>query len=494
MWAFFGGTSFTTSNYDAALTLNRLANAIGGFIPVFYLGLAISISNARISQSLTFKLSWLVPIICALFSFHPIYIPTVEPKMGMTNYPNPGPLFTVYFLHFAATAFYAELILLRHLKSNDLSSTQRKSGLLITVGTSVGFILGSTTFLTVYNFPIIPYPSCFVWIFALFGTFAIARYNLFGIKISPKEIPYFLVTTCSTLLYLSLSIGFAGFIIKVLDLTHAAHQFIAFLLCGLLLRPLQGAFEYTIAFLLFKTTARQLRDLNHNLFERIEKDRRLSETSILAAGMAHEIKNPLTTLKTFAKFLPDRYQDSDFIKKCALHMQEETDRINNIVLQILEFASSKNLHVTETDASLLIDETISMLNINIVRKSIKISNQTPNPTILIIDKERFRQVLVNILLNAIEACSKNDSITISSTVTRRGFKHGVLFQLSDTGCGMSDEELTRLYDPFYSKNKQNGTGLGMNIVKRIVQDHKGDISVESKPGEGTTFFIFIPVR
>ncbi|MCA9396713.1 MAG: HAMP domain-containing histidine kinase, partial [Candidatus Omnitrophica bacterium] len=259
-------------------------------------------------------------------------------------------------------------------------------------------------------------------------------------------------------------------------------------------RPLQGAFEYTIAFLLFKTTARQLRDLNHNLFERIEKDRRLSETSILAAGMAHEIKNPLTTLKTFAKFLPDRYQDSDFIKKCALHMQEETDRINNIVLQILEFASSKNLHVTETDASLLIDETISMLNINIVRKSIKISNQTPNPTILIIDKERFRQVLVNILLNAIEACSKNDSITISSTVTRRGFKHGVLFQLSDTGCGMSDEELTRLYDPFYSKNKQNGTGLGMNIVKRIVQDHKGDISVESKPGEGTTFFIFIPVR
>lgn len=474
------------------MQLNRFANAFASLIPTFFLGFSLALTNRPLKKNLIFALSFVTPIFCIALINNPVFIPSVEPKAGLLNYPNPGPIFILYTVHFFLVATYGEIILLSYLNNTKLPAHQKKSGYLIWAGSTLGFLLGSTAFFTVYNFTITPYPSCFVWIFAFSGTVAIARYNLFGIQININEIPYFIVVGISTLLYLSCSFFFTKFITTTLDIRSYTAHLLTFLLCGLLLRPLQGAFEYITSYLLFKSTTRQLRDLNHNLFERIEKDRRLSETSILAAGMAHEIKNPLTTLKTFSKYLPDRYQDPDFIKKCALHMQEETDRINNIVLQILEFASPKIIEPSEVDLHQLVNETLSMLNINLVKHNITASNFVPDKTMILLDKNRFRQVLVNLFLNAIDACPSGGLINISSEIIRRSFKSGTLISVSDTGIGMSEEELMRLYDPFYSHNKENGTGLGMNIVKRIIQDHGGQITVESIPHKGTTFRIFIP--
>lgn len=492
LWAFFASISFTTSDSALSLLFNRIANVVVGFIPVLFIGFTSSLSKKSPSKNLVYQFAWIIPVLCLIFIQHPIFIPSVEPKAGLSNYPNAGFLFHLFALNFSFCVVYGEWLLWKHLQKGDVSESQKMSGMLILGGTSIGFLLGGTAFLTVYNVPIAPYPSCLVWLFALFGTIAIARYNLFGIQMSPKEIPYFLVVTTSTILYLSASFLFAQFINQILKFDHPLHQFVTFLLCGLLLRPLQSAFEHTISYLLFKSTAKQLRALNHNLFERIEKDRRLSETSLLAAGMAHEIKNPLTTLKTFAEYLPDRYNDPDFIQRCSRIIQEETDRINNIVLQILEFASPSAIEPTNVDLHNLVEETLSMLSINLVGRSINAVNDVPKDLSICLDRKRFRQVLVNLFLNAIDACKNGGSIIIRSASSRRGFKNGVEISITDTGIGMSEEELTHLYDPFYSHNKENGTGLGMNIVKRIIDDHRGDIRVESKPNEGTTFTIFIP--
>ncbi len=225
------------------------------------------------------------------------------------------------------------------------------------------------------------------------------------------------------------------------------------------------------------------------LEEEIRRTEKLASLGVMAAGLAHEIKNPLVAIKTFADLFPKRYNDSEFREVYAKVLNEEIDRINNLVEQVLLFAKPQILKFEQVNLTELLNSTLTLLNFQFSDKKVKIIKNLPNQDIIIKgDREKLKQVFINILMNSYEALNNKDGI-IDITLTENENKIEVI--ISDNGTGIKKEIMNKIFDPFFT-TKQKGTGLGLSIVLRIIEEHKGKIKVESNVNEGTKVFIEIP--
>jgi signal transduction histidine kinase len=204
--------------------------------------------------------------------------------------------------------------------------------------------------------------------------------------------------------------------------------------------------------------------------------------------MAHEIKNPLTSIKTFTEYFPEKYNNPDFREKFNNIVGGEVDRINTIVKQLLEFSRPTEPDLKKSDINKLMDETLALLNNDLLKRDIKVkAHYSPLPSINV-DPAQVKQVFLNIILNAIEAMRGGGTLTV-----RTGTIHeqAASITISDTGKGIGKEDLKHIFDPFFSR-KDGGTGLGLSVVHGIIRKHGGKISAESTPGKGTALQITLP--
>ena len=241
-------------------------------------------------------------------------------------------------------------------------------------------------------------------------------------------------------------------------------------------------------FLLSRTS--QLQEELQTTQQRLLQAERLAAAGSLASSLAHEIKNPLTSIRTFTSFLEERYKDPEFIKKFTKIVPSELDRIHSILQQLLDFSCPKPLKLSPYNIANLLDETLELVEPQLSKHNIclrKLYTSKDIPPIML-DTHQLKQALLNILLNAIDAMEKGGSLTIALDS-----KPGQLtITISDTGKGISKQDLAHIFDPFYSK-KDKGIGLGLAITYGIIKNHKADIRVKSKPKEGTTFLISFPI-
>jgi signal transduction histidine kinase len=223
--------------------------------------------------------------------------------------------------------------------------------------------------------------------------------------------------------------------------------------------------------------------------KQVQQMEKLSVVGELAAGIAHEIRNPLTSLKGFAKIVKERVNDQDLIQYLDI-MLDEMDRINEIVNEFM-FIAKPNEHVNFQFANLnkLLSNCIQFMEPQANLKSIKIELSIESEINIHCDQNQIKQVLINLLQNAIEAT--NDSGHHIDVVLKEASDQRVSITIKDKGCGISDIRFNRLFEPFYS-TKEKGTGLGLITCKRIIDLHQGSIDIESKLGEGTTISIFLP--
>jgi signal transduction histidine kinase len=238
---------------------------------------------------------------------------------------------------------------------------------------------------------------------------------------------------------------------------------------------------------------------DHTAIERLQNQvrqaDRLASIGTLASGMAHEIKNPLTALKTFTQLLPKRYNDAEFRHDFSSLVGSEIARIERIVNELLAFARPAplmiervNLHEVVDGAVRLVGPQASRVNVS-VRKSLHAADDR-----IAADKDRLQQVLLNLLLNALQASQPGDSVELSTEIQDGAAQPQPLIRVDvrDTGSGISKETLPHIFDPFFT-TKSEGTGLGLSVSYNIIAEHGGRMEVQSEVGRGTCFSIYLPL-
>jgi two-component system sensor histidine kinase HydH len=238
--------------------------------------------------------------------------------------------------------------------------------------------------------------------------------------------------------------------------------------------------------LLFKdlTEVRTLR-------KEIARSQHLASVGRLAAGVAHEIRNPLSSIKGFATYFKERYQNAPEDQQTANIMIQEVDRLNRVVGQLLEFSRPVTVSPKPTSIKTLVEDSVKLVEGQAHEKqiTIKIINSSMVEE-LNLDPDRISQVLLNLYLNAIESMPAGGLLRV--TLSSRTENKALEIEVSDTGCGISREDLSRIFDPYFT-TKSSGTGLGLAIAHNIIEALGGQINVQSRMGQGTTFRITLPI-
>jgi two-component system sensor histidine kinase HydH len=223
--------------------------------------------------------------------------------------------------------------------------------------------------------------------------------------------------------------------------------------------------------------------------EQLLRAARLSALGEISAGMAHEIRNPLGSIKGVVEILKDDYAPDDAKYEFILILLKETDRLNRIVQEFLGFARPKQpefqpADVNETIESVLLlaEQEAKKVGVAMERRlDISIGKRS-------LDANMLKQAFLNLVLNAIQSMPQGGVLTVESRLHETAFE--VVF--SDTGTGITEENRKKLFTPFFTTKKE-GSGLGLAITYRIIENHRGRIEVASEPGKGTTFTVSIPV-
>lgn len=237
----------------------------------------------------------------------------------------------------------------------------------------------------------------------------------------------------------------------------------------------------------------------------IRRSDRLASLGTLSAGMAHEIKNPLVSIKTFAQLLPERYQDSDFRETFSNLIGHEIDRIDSLVNQLLRFARPAKPLLKPIHVHAILEKSLQLIGHRLYQKEIKLTRswQADVDTIHA-DADQLEQVFLNFFLNAMDAMKRGGDMMVSTEIrsadewvspvaSGNGDVHEILrITIRDSGEGIRREDIPHVFDPFFT-TKDYGTGLGLSVVHGIIQEHSGQIEVESEPSKGTAFHILLPL-
>jgi len=241
---------------------------------------------------------------------------------------------------------------------------------------------------------------------------------------------------------------------------------------------------------------------NARLYEDLKRSKsyirradRLASLGTLTAGLAHEIRNPLVAIKTLTQLLPERLDDEEFRSQFLKIASGEVDRISSLVNELLDFARPSDPKWELEDINAILDGMILLISTATKKKLITIiKDYASNLPPVQIDREQIKQVILNMLLNAIDATSENGKITVKTrSFIKPGGEPYIQIEFTDTGCGIPGEHIEDIFNPFFT-TKNTGSGLGLSISNQIVQDHKGYIDVESQLEKGSSFFVNLPVQ
>ncbi|MBN1348240.1 GHKL domain-containing protein [candidate division KSB1 bacterium] len=228
-----------------------------------------------------------------------------------------------------------------------------------------------------------------------------------------------------------------------------------------------------------------------HLVETLQRQEKLTAMGQLASGVAHEIRNPLNAIGMISQRLNKEFvptADADEYRELTETVVTEVRRINDIIQQFLTFARPSKLTISQVNLSELLESTITLVSIPAQKKHIQIiSHLNPIPQ-LALDHDKMKQVFLNLLQNAIEAIEKDGRIHIQTAMNE---KHEVVVEIADSGRGIPKEILSKIFNLYFT-TKPGGTGLGLSLVHQIISQHDGHIEVESEPGSGTRFVIYLP--
>ena len=235
-----------------------------------------------------------------------------------------------------------------------------------------------------------------------------------------------------------------------------------------------------------------LRDLREvkELQERARRAEHLASIGRLAAAVAHEIRNPLSSIRGFTQYFAAQFRDGTDERKYTTVMISEIDRLNRVIEELLDYSRPLKIDRQETQVETILDHTVQLIRNDAESQGIRIVRDSPGNLMPIwVDSERIIQAMLNVCLNAIDAMESGGTLTITAQ-TGKG-SDTVEIVIADTGHGIAEDDLPKVSDPFFTK-KSSGTGLGLAIVQKIIDYHEGTVEIESPLSVGTTVTISLP--
>jgi two-component system sensor histidine kinase HydH len=248
-----------------------------------------------------------------------------------------------------------------------------------------------------------------------------------------------------------------------------------------------------------QAAAEKLAEANRNLEEaeaQVRRADRLAALGQLTAGLAHELRNPLNTMKTSAELLSRRVSaDNEIAREMAGYIQQEVDRINLLITRFLEFARPRNLRLEKTDLHAMLDHAIERFDrekSGAAASVTVIKNYSPDVPPVRMEAELMAHVMTNLLSNAAQASAPGAVVTVKTRLANSTEGRKAEIAVIDRGSGIDPKHLENIFNPFFT-TKAEGVGLGLAILSKIIDEHGGHITVESTLGEGSVFRVYLPV-
>ncbi len=239
-----------------------------------------------------------------------------------------------------------------------------------------------------------------------------------------------------------------------------------------------------------------------SLREQVERNKRLAAVGEMSARMAHELRNPLGSIELFASLLAKGLATDPEKQEWAGHIKTAVEAMDYALRNLLFFTGKPKPHFQKTDIKKVMEDAAGFAIHLFQQKEIRfIQSMHALTQPIVCDEDLLKQVFLNLILNAIDAMPKLGTLTIEATEETVSVRpsngqqkeKGVVIRVSDTGCGIPKDQLSLIFDPFYT-TKNKGTGLGLAIVHNAIDAHRGRIEVESKVGEGTCFTVTLPAN
>lgn len=235
---------------------------------------------------------------------------------------------------------------------------------------------------------------------------------------------------------------------------------------------------------------RDMREIRQ-LQEEIRRKEKLAAIGDLAAGVAHEIRNPLSSIKGFAKYFADRSPAGSEQHELAKVMAKEVDRLNRVITELLALVRPADLRLQRVAINEVIEHSLHLIRQDAESNNIALRSRCDGALPLVeIDPDRLTQVLLNLYLNAIQAIGSDGVLEVDVEATKEG---AMRITVCDSGAGIPPDELGKIFNPYFT-TKAAGTGLGLTMVQKVIEEHQGTIAVTSSQPTGTRFEIVIPLR
>lgn len=389
------------------------------------------------------------------------------------------------------------------------SLPERKKALYILLaGLILGFFGGTFNFFPAMGWYFYPYGNLLIPIFSVIVAYAILQYKFMDISFVLRKgsIYTILIIVISLMYFMTMRILEPVFD-RIFGQGSAIAGTLVAILTGFIYAPMRVKIELFVDSTIFREYHQEIARQNALMQDELVHSEKFKMVSTITRQLIYEIRDPLTTIKTNSILGAKRLENKEFLTKAFATIDRQVERVDDLLQQLLTFSNPSPPEFQKTSIHVVIENILTILEGEFVERKVAVvrNYQTSENELLKIDPAQIRQAVYNIVTNAIEAMDQKGggTLTIRTRIrdaaqvdSRFNFDNMVEsyyeLRISDTGIGIPTENLTSIFDPFYSSN-QKKAGMGLSITQRIIKDHDGFVFAESKLGEGATFIIELPL-